>query len=313
MNILVTGAAGFIGSHLTRRLAALGFSIRGVDCFLDESYSSNLKKQNYSNLSALNFPNLELVHADLRFDDLGPILDGIEAVINLAAMPGLMKSWSNFHLYNSCNVDVVYRLLTSKNFNAKLFLQASTSSVYGRNVDGDETFRCVPTSPYGVSKLAAENLLEAFHQNFETQYTCLRYFSVYGPGQRPDMGYSIFIDKILKGEALHVYGDGNASRVNTYIDDCVELTLQAVQHPALNRAVNISGKTEITVNESIRMIEEILEKKAIVKHVEKRPGDQIRTFNSSKLAEQLFRVTSEITPRDGLEKQIQHQLRMSAL
>jgi nucleoside-diphosphate-sugar epimerase len=313
VKILVTGAAGFIGSHLTRRLAALGFSIRGVDCFLDDSYPSSIKRANYKDLSALNFPNLELVHADLRFDDLDLVLDGIDAVINLAAMPGLMKSWSNFKLYNSCNVDAVYRLLSNENFTAKLFLQASTSSVYGRIVDGDESFNCVPTSPYGVTKLAAENLLEAFHQNFDIQYTCLRYFSVYGPGQRPDMGYSIFINKIINGEVIHIYGDGNASRVNTYIDDCVELTMQAVMHPALNRAVNISGKTEITVNESIRIIEEILGKKATVKYVEKRPGDQIRTFNSSNLAEQLFRVRSEVKPNEGLEKQIQHQLRESTL
>jgi UDP-glucuronate 4-epimerase len=313
MKILVTGAGGFIGSHLTERLAASGLSVRGVDCFLDDSYSSNIKKQNYRDLSALNFPHLELLYADLRYDNLDSILDGIDIVINLAAMPGLMKSWLDFKLYNSCNVDVVYRLLSNRNFKAKLFLQASTSSVYGRIVDGDESLKCVPTSPYGVSKLAAENLLEAFHQNYNIQYTTLRYFSVYGPGQRPDMGYSIFINKIINGEVINVYGDGHASRVNTYIDDCVEFTLQAAMLPGLNRAVNISGKTEITVNESIRIIEEFLGKKAIVKHVEKRPGDQIRTFNSSNLAEQIFQVRSETNPKEGLVKQITHQLRAPAL
>src|SRR5205823_7137847 len=161
---------------------------------------------------------------------LSDIVSGAEAIIHLAAMPGLTKSWTDFELYNSCNLSATQRLLEAVRGSSTLkrFVYASTSSVYGRFGSGDESLPTKPISPYGVTKLAAENLCHA-HEEHGLPLVVLRYFSVYGPRQRPEMGYYRFIEALLTGQPVVVYGDGQQVRGNTYVTDCVDATMAAVQ------------------------------------------------------------------------------------
>ena len=204
--ILVTGAAGFIGSHLVDRLLADGRTVVGVDCFTDY-YPRAVKERNLA--GARGSDAFTLVEADLRTADLRPILDGVDAVVHEAAMGGLVRSWSSFESYLSCNVLGTQRLVEAiRDVGVPHLVHASTSSVYGRASSGDEDRVPAPDSPYGVTKLAAEHLIQAYRRNFDLPMTILRYFSIYGPRQRPDMGYHIFIDRILRGETITVYGTG---------------------------------------------------------------------------------------------------------
>lgn len=209
-HILVTGAAGFIGSHLCEALLDAGHRVRGLDCFTDY-YSRDQKEANL--VLARERDGFELVDADLRTDDLGPALDGIDVVINEAVTPGLALSWDNFEQYESCNVYAVTRLIKAcQEATVTRFVQASTSSVYGAQATGAEDQVTRPISPYGVTKLAAEQLLLAYNHAFSFPVVVLRYFSIYGPRQRPDMAYRIFCEKLLRDQPLEVFGDGLQSR-----------------------------------------------------------------------------------------------------
>ncbi len=228
MKYLVTGAAGFIGSHLCERLIALGHDVVGLDAFIPY-YPRSFKEANLQTLrkqSRFTFHEL-----DLRHDSLDAALAGTQVVIHLAAMAGLTRSWTDFDLYASCNLTATQRLLEAVRKNAALqrFLYISTSSVYGRYSSGDETLPTRPISPYGVTKLASENLCRAYAEEQGLPLVVLRYFSVYGPRQRPDMGYNRFIQALLRNEPITVYGDGLQVRGNTYIDDCVAATVAAVE------------------------------------------------------------------------------------
>ena len=225
MKVVVTGAAGFIGSHLCEALLGAGHEVVGIDCFTD--YYARADKE--ANLTvARGMPGFTFVEADLRTDDLEPLLDGADAVINEAATPGLVLSWDDFERYQSTNLSAVKRLIdASIATGVGHFVQASTSSVYGAEATGGEDSHCLPVSPYGVTKLAAEHLLRAHAATFDLPLTILRYFSIYGPRQRPDMAYRIFCERLLRGEPITVFGDGRQSRSNTYVSDCVSGTVGA--------------------------------------------------------------------------------------
>jgi UDP-glucuronate 4-epimerase len=306
---LVTGAAGFIGSHLSERLIADGHSVIGVDAFIPY-YPRELKERNLADLrTAAHFTFHEL---DLRTADLAPLLQGADAVVHLAAMAGLLRSWQEFESYMTCNVFATQRLLAAAaQSGVRHFVQASTSSVYGRFATGDEQAPLAPISPYGITKLAAENLCRAYAQQFALPVTILRLFSVYGPRQRPDMGYNIFIRRILNGELITVDGDGTDSRSNTFVADCVQGIVLALAQPekSVGETFNIGGGEEVTVNQVLSMLEELSGREANVVHGPPRPGDQRRTVADTGKASAILGFAPRTRVIDGLSAQLAWQSR----
>ncbi len=306
MRVLVTGAAGFIGSSVCRHLVEHGCDVRAVDCFLDESYSAECKRARWATLDAL--PEVELIQYDLRQPIPGAIFAGVDTVVNEAGMPGLMKSWTDFELYLSCNVAVAEALARmAVRHDVQHFVQISTSSVYGAVAQGDEDSPLLPTSPYGVTKLAAEELIRAYERTHGLQYTILRYFSVYGPGQRPDMAYYKIIDAVLNSSRLPIFGDGSQTRSNTYVEDCAAATVQTVVRQPFGEALNIAGPERHSLLTAIAWIEEAVGKPALLDFEPPRPGDQLHTGGDTRRAQSLIGFSPKTDLRTGLAEQVRWQ------
>lgn len=298
MRIVVTGAAGFIGSYVVDALLARGDEVVGIDCFTDY-YERPQKEANLD--AARDHPRFTLAEIDLRSAELEPVLEGADAVVNEAATPGLLLSWDEFERYESCNVYAVHRLIkASQRVGLPRFIQASTSSVYGPVATGVEASSTRPISPYGVTKLAAEHLLLAHHDMFGFPVVVLRYFSIYGPRQRPDMAYRIFCERLIRGEPIPVYGDGHQSRGNTYVGDCVAATLLALERGDPGMVLNIGGGREVELLEAIGIIADALDTTAKIEFRPKRPGDQQRTLADTSLAQAVLGWTPQVDPRSGL-------------
>jgi nucleoside-diphosphate-sugar epimerase len=277
MKCVVTGAAGFIGSHLCEELLRQGHEVAGVDALIPY-YSLAQKERNRHAL--LPHERFRWHGIDLRHDELSLIMADADVVFHLAAMPGLPLSWTDFDAYWTCNVSATQRLLEALRRHAprlRRLVYASTSSVYGKLASGDEQLPLKPVSPYGVTKLAGENLCRAYCETFGLPLVTLRYFSVYGPRQRPDMAYHRFIHALLTAEPIDVYGDGQQVRGNTYVADCVQATIAAVQAP-IGETYNVGGGETATVWEIIRRLEGIAHRKAVIRREPARPGDQRHTF-----------------------------------
>ncbi len=305
MRCLVTGAAGFIGSHVCDRLLENGHAVVGVDCFVPY-YARAIKEANLA--AARTHPAFTFHTLDLRVSDLKPLVDGIEGLWHLAAMPGLPRSWTDFDLYLSCNVTATRRLLEAVRGMRELqrFIYASTSSVYGRFSAGDETLPLRPISPYGVTKLAAENLCRAYAEEFDLPLVVLRYFSVYGPRQRPDMGYHRFIEALLAGEAVTVYGDGQQVRGNTFVSDCVDATVAALE--ALPGEIyNVGGGEAVSVWEVLAELETIIGCQAATIRAPVRPGDQRSTFADTTKLERHVGWRPKVRLAEGLAEQVAWQ------
>jgi nucleoside-diphosphate-sugar epimerase len=302
MKCLVTGAAGFIGSHLCERLLHASHQVVGCDAFIPY-YPRPLKEANLQ--PARQHPAFAFHALDLRSDPLDGLLDDVEVIFHLAAMAGLARSWTDFDLYASCNLTATQRLLEAvrRTASPRRFIYASTSSVYGRFASGDETLPTRPISPYGVTKLASENLCRAFAEEQGLPLVVLRYFSVYGPRQRPDMGYHRFVRALLHGEPVTVYGDGMQVRGNTYIDDCVEATVRAAD--ALpGETYNVGGGEAVSVWDVLHKLESIIGRKAVVRREPARAGDQRHTTaDTGKLHRHL-----DWQPRVGLDEGLARQV-----
>jgi nucleoside-diphosphate-sugar epimerase len=232
------------------------------------------------------------------------LLSNVSLIINEAAMPGLMKSWSNFRVYSDCNLLAVQNLALASIRNGNIpILQISTSSVYGAIVPDSEKSPLNPISPYGVSKLAAENLLNAFNISFGLPFTILRYFSVYGPRQRPDMAYNIISQSIIRGEVVNIYGDGRQTRTNTYVGDVVDGTILAALGVHDHDIYNLAGQENISLIDAIGILEKAIGKRAKIEFLPSRPGDQQSTMTSIKKAKDAFGYVPLTTIEKGLELQ----------
>ncbi|MFO0968022.1 MAG: GDP-mannose 4,6-dehydratase [Gemmataceae bacterium] len=304
MKCLVTGAAGFIGSHLCERLLQDGRHVVGLDAFIP-FYDPALKEANLA-LCRAN-PRFRFLPLDLRNADLTPALADVDVVFHLAAMPGLPRSWTDFDLYESCNVTATYRLLqAAEKQKLQRFLYISTSSVYGRYGSGDETLPTRPISPYGVTKLAAENLCRAFAEERGLPLVVLRYFSVYGPRQRPDMGYHRFIAALLDNKPISVFGDGLQMRGNTYVSDCVAATLAAV-NALPGETFNIGGGETASVWDILAKLERIIGRKAIVTRQPARDGDQRYTAADTTKLRRHLGWEPQVGLDEGLARQVAWQ------
>lgn len=298
----MTGAAGFIGSHVVQKLVREGYDVVALDCLLPDSYPATIKRARLSFLA--EHPNVQATLTDLRSDDLSECLAGVDVVINEAAMPGLLKGWADFDLYSGCNLLAVSRLITaSAEAGVGRFIQISTSSVYGTFAVGDEQSPTRPSSPYGVTKLAAEQLVMAHCESFGLPAIVLRYFSVYGPHQRPDMAFHRFAEAILDGRTIEIYGDGQASRSNTYVTDVAEATVRSIDRGTVGGVYNISGAEPITVMAALAVIEDELGRGAEVMHLPPRPGDQRETKGDATKAHRDLDWSPSVAPMEGLRRQ----------
>jgi nucleoside-diphosphate-sugar epimerase len=305
MKCLVTGAAGFIGSHLCERLVAVKHEVIGIDAFIPY-YPRTFKEGNIE--AARKNASFVFREVDLRKDNLDGHFEGVQTAFHLAAMPGLARSWSDFDLYESCNVAATQRLLEAalRSPTLERFVFASTSSVYGRYSAGDEGLPLRPISPYGVTKLAAENLCRAYAEERGLPLVVLRYFSVYGPRQRPDMGYRRFIEALLHNQPVIVYGDGMQVRGNTYISDCVEATIAALKSLP-GEIYNVGGGESASVWDVLNKLQELIGRRAAVSREPARPGDQRQTFaDTGKLQRQLG-WKPIVSLDEGLARQIAWQ------
>jgi UDP-glucuronate 4-epimerase len=300
--VLVTGVAGFIGSQVAEGLLRDGHEVVGVDGFLD-SYPRALKEANLGGL--LGSPGFRFVELDLRTDDVRPWLDGVDVVVNEAALAGLPRSWFDVRTYIDCNLLALSRLVDAcREADVSRFVQASTSSVYGTEAVGDEERPTRPVSPYGVTKLAAEHLLLANHEVHGFPVTILRYFSIYGPRQRPDMAYHIFIEQLRAGQPLTVYGDGRQSRSNTYVDDGVAATIAAIDGAEVGEIYNVGGGQELELGEAIELLGELVGVTPRIHREPARPGDQRQTVADVSKARETFGYEPQTAPRTGLERQV---------
>lgn len=305
MKALVTGAAGFIGSHLAERLLKEGFEVTGLDCFTDY-YSKDIKEKNISGLAGRKGFKLEKVN--LLSADLEKILDGADFVFHEAAQPGVRASWGkSFSVYIEDNILATQKLLEAlKDKKIKKMVFASSSSVYGdaEKLPTKESFTPRPVSPYGVTKLAAESLCYLYSKNYGIPVISLRYFSVYGPRQRPDMGFNRFIKSIIRGDDITIYGNGKQTRDFTFVSDVVDANIKAANCgcPA-GETFNIGGGSRISVNDMIKMLEDISGKKAIVKYVESQKGDVAHTGADISKARAAFNYTPKVDIKSGLEKE----------
>jgi len=304
MKALVTGCAGFIGSHLTDRLLQDGYDVTGIDCFRDY-YAREIKEQNLE--SAMKSESFTFIEEDLLSLSTYPDVD---YVFHQAAQAGVRASWGeSFAVYTRDNIEATQKLLEYyKDTEIKRFVYASSSSVYGDAVElpMKETARVQPVSPYGVTKLAAEHLCHLYCVNYGVPTVALRYFTVYGPRQRPDMGINKFVHAILGGEPVTVYGDGNQTRDFTYVDDIVEANIHAALAPetVCGEVFNIGGGNRVSVNELIAGIGRAAGREPAIRHADRQKGDVKDTRADTRKAEAMLGWKPGTTLNTGIRKYI---------
>lgn len=302
--MVVTGAAGFIGSHVCEALIAAGHDVVGIDCFTD--YYDPAQKR--ANLFALTGePRFRLLEANLTQLDLRHALEGASVVFHLAAQAGVRASWgSEFEQYIEHNIRATQRLCEAMKGTGMRLVYSSSSSVYGQTAQLPmrEDHPTRPLSPYGVTKLAGEALCLLYGENHGLPVACLRYFTVYGPRQRPDMAFRRFIQATLAGEPIDVYGSGEQTRDFTFISDAVAANLAAAEYTGPATVFNIGGGSRISLNAVIDLIGRICDRAPNARYREAQMGDVMHTFADISLA------TRELgyAPRVGIEEGIQREV-----
>jgi UDP-glucose 4-epimerase len=304
MRSLITGVAGFIGSHLAERLLAEGHEVVGIDNFLD-NYPRSFKE---SNLAALaGRAKFDFRAADLLKVDARELLRGVSCVFHLAGQPGVRSSWGReFSRYTENNIRATQLLLeAAKEIKLDKFVYASTSSVYGDTADLPmrEDGLTRPVSPYGATKLAAEHLCYLYWKGYGVPTVSLRFFTVYGPRQRPDMFFHIFMRALLRGEPVPLFDDGEQTRDFTFCADIVDGIVAAGRYPGTGEVFNLGGGSEVSVSRAIAMIEEIAGRRAKLERLDRQKGDVRHTRARLEQAGEKLHYAPKIGLAEGLAEQ----------
>lgn len=308
MRCLITGVAGFIGSHLAETLLTNGHDVCGIDAFIDY-YPRQIKERNLRKL--WSWDNFTFIEGNLLDMHLPSLLYGVEWVFHQAAQAGVRASWEKqFGLYVDCNVLATQRLLEAARHTKSLrrFVYASSSSVYGNTVVLPlvENMSLSPYSPYGVTKLGGEALCSLYYHNFGVPTVSLRYFTVYGPRQRPDMAFHRFCKAILDHQPIRVYGDGFQTRDFTFISDVVAANIQSASTDAASgKIMNIAGGSRVTLYDAIQLLQEISGEAINTIFDEKQHGDVRDTFADTTLAEQTIDYHPCVSLREGLTRELE--------
>lgn len=307
MKCLVTGVAGFIGSHLAEHLLNDGHDVLGIDVFTD-NYARAFKQNNLQALQKqASFTFLE---ADLNQTDLVALLSDVTWVFHQAGQAGVRASWGqDFALYTAANISATQRLLeaATRAPGVQRFVNASSSSIYGNapTLPVTEETLPQPVSPYGVTKLAAEHLCSLYWHNYCVPTVTLRYFTVYGPRQRPDMAFHKFLKAMLQDADFTIYDDGYQTRDFTYVADIVEANIQAAQAPdAIGQVFNIAGGSRVQLREVIQTMETLTGKQARIHYEPPARGDVRDTFADTSRARRILGYEPRVSLREGLEAEV---------
>jgi UDP-glucose 4-epimerase len=304
MNTVVTGVAGFIGSHLAEKLLGGNHQVTGVDNFLD-NYPRESKERNLSRLK--EHRNFSFLERDLLSGNCGELLSNVDVLFHLAGQPGVRSSWGrDFARYTDNNILVTQRLLEGARTNpVKKFVYASTSSVYGDTDDLPmrETGRTRPVSPYGVTKLSAEHLCYLYFKAYGVPTVSLRFFTVYGPRQRSDMFFHIAMRGLVRDEEVPLYDDGEQTRDFTYCSDIVNGIAAAGNSPHLGEVFNLGGGARNSLLNAIAAIEKIAGRKLRLKRLNRQKGDVRHTFASIEHAREKLGYSPEVPLEEGLARQ----------
>ena len=314
MHVVVTGGAGFVGSHLSEACVARGWTVTAIDCFTDY-YSRAIKRANIEQVSEEE--RFRLVEADLSVDPIEPLLDGVDVVFHLAAQPGVRASWGiTFDAYTSANVVALQRLLEAvKDRSLQKFVFASSSSVYGdaERLPTPESTALSPVSPYGATKVLGEHLCSLYLRSYDVPIVALRYFSVYGPRQRPDMAFWKLIESALRSTEMLLYGGGSQTRDFTYVADVVAATIAAAELASPGAVYNVGGGSRMPLTAAIDLITAEIGDPPRLRRVQRQRGDARDTAaDTSRIARELEFVPSWDVA-GGLAEQIAWQRRAASL
>jgi len=303
--VIVTGAAGFIGSHLCERLLDDGFCVTGIDSFTDY-YDPARKRENLS--ASLSSGGFTLIEEDLNTCDLLPLLEGAVCVFHLAAQAGVRMSWGReFNHYIDSNILATQKLLEAlRDAGSTRLVYSSSSSVYGETKDlpMKEGHPTRPLSPYGATKLSAEHLCELYRANFGIDYRALRYFTVYGPRQRPDMAFSRFITAALTDGRIEVYGDGRQTRDFTFITDAVEANMLAFRYEGPETIFNIGGGSRVSILDILDIIGKQIDRPLDVQYLDRAKGDVTDTWADTTRAKTELGFRPAVAIEEGLKQEI---------
>jgi nucleoside-diphosphate-sugar epimerase len=303
---IITGVAGFIGSHLAQALLDRGDRVIGVDQFNDY-YDPALKWKNIALIG--QHPNFELIEADIQTIDWTALLADADVIYHQAAQAGVRASWgTGFRTYTEQNINATQILLEAAKTSKRLqrFVFASSSSIYGdaEALPTSETLCPKPVSPYGITKLAAEQLCGLYHKNFGVPTCSLRYFTVYGPRQRPDMGFHKFMKAALDDDAIVIYGDGHQTRDFTFVRDAISANLAAATVPdAIGEVFNVGGGSRVGLMDVVSTMENILGRSIKRKHVESAIGDARHTSADVTKAQRILGYQPQVTLEEGLRQE----------
>jgi nucleoside-diphosphate-sugar epimerase len=301
---LVTGVAGFVGSHLGERLLGDGWRVLGVDCFTD-TYARSIKEQNLAALRRdrrFAFEEVDLVTANVS-----ELVQGVDVVFHLAGQAGVRSSWgSEFEIYTERNILATQRLLEAVTaIGLERLVYASSSSIYGDTIELPVTENSLPQpiSPYGVSKLAAEHLCRLYFINHGLPTVSVRYFTVYGPRQRPDMAFHRLIRAMLRDDPFPLYGDGEQTRDFTFVSDAVEATVRAASAPP-GSVFNVGGGSRVTLNEVIGLLEELVGREAKIERQARQAGDVRHTWADTTRIRETLGFEPQVRLREGLAREV---------